>query len=360
MNLRTATQKKMNLFQILLDDPLEVEKATYTIPETAYLVMTHRCNLKCVYCYAEASSEKEYEDSLSFIEWIDVLNQLKDCGVKNIVFTGGEVGLSKDALKYIDYAKKIGLSIGLITNGTLLRNANDAAFLAERCDSITISLDSIDQVENDKNRGKGCYRLAMRGIQNLLDLKYPNISVNTIITNNNFEKIDETIHFLKKNHINYKLGGFSELGRAKMAEISLTEKERVAIELKEKNETRSPFLKPFSIKESCGLGVGEFAINPVGDIFACKLLETADYKLGNIREKQLSAIFDEENIELIRSQSIDRLSKCTDCSFRYLCGGGCRAHHYYATNDIHGVDDAECTLIKETLKHQMVRSCTNE
>ncbi|MBE6173608.1 hypothetical protein IGJ19_000032 [Enterococcus sp. DIV1368b] len=355
-----ATQKKMDLFQILLEDPIEVEKTEHGIPETAYLVMTHQCNLKCVYCYAEASPEKEYEDSLNFVEWIDVLNQLKDCGVKKIIFTGGEVGLSKDALKYIDYAKKIGLTIGLITNGTLVRNAKDAAFLAERCASITISLDSIDQVANDKNRGKGCYRIAMRGIQNLLDLNYPNIAVNTIITNNNFNNIDETVEFLKKNNINYKLGGFSELGRAKMAEISLTESERTEIELKQKNKNRSPFLKPFTIKESCGLGVGEFAINPVGDIFACKLLETADYKLGNIREKQLSEVFGEENITFIRSQSINHLTKCNDCSFRYLCGGGCRAHHYYATNDTQGVDEAECNLIKEILKHQMVRSCTNE
>ena len=152
--------------------------------------MTHQCNLKCVYCYAEASPEKEYEDSLNFVEWIDVLNQLKDCGVKKIIFTGGEVGLSKDALKYIDYAKNWSNYWFDHEWDFSAECKRSAAFLAERCASITISLDSIDQVANDKNRGKGCYRIAMRGFKILLDLNYPNIAVNTIITNNNFNNID--------------------------------------------------------------------------------------------------------------------------------------------------------------------------
>ncbi|OTP10796.1 hypothetical protein A5844_000930 [Enterococcus sp. 10A9_DIV0425] len=357
--LSTSTKNKLKIFQILIDTPLEIQRDTLTIPKTAYLVITHKCNLKCVYCYAEASPEKDYEDRLNLKEWLTILNQLKDEGVEKIVFTGGEIGLSRDTLTLIDYAKQLDLTVGLITNGTLLRNKKDAEFLAERCDSLTISLDSIDPVANDKNRGNGCYKLAMRAIQHLLDLKYKNISVNATITNNNFDQVDETIQFFKTNHINYKLGGFSELGRAKMAEISLTQEERKIIELKEKNEQRSPLLKPFSVRESCGLGVGEFAINPVGDVFACKLLETDDYKLGNIRQQSLKDIFGRENRKRINTQTVKHLNKCQRCSFRYLCGGGCRAHHYYATNDLQGVDDSECVLIKETLKFQMYRSCLN-
>lgn len=356
--LSRSTQNKLNIFQLLLKEPLEIEKPERTTPKTAYLVLTHQCNLKCVYCYAEADLTKEYPDSLTFLEWIDVLNQLKDAGVGKVIFTGGEIGLNHDSLKYIDYANRIGLTVGLITNGTILGTKKNAAFLAERCAAITVSLDSIDPKANDENRGRGCYAIAMRGIRHLLKLGYKNISANAIVTNQNLPFVDETIEFFKENGISYKIGGFSELGRANTAEISLTAEERKMIEWKEKNTERSPLMQPFTIKDSCGLGIGEFAINPIGEIYACKLLETDEYRLGNIRRKRVADIFNEASIQLIDSQNVDNLKACRNCSFRYLCGGGCRAHHYYKTNDRQGVEKEECELLKETIKYQMYRACT--
>ncbi|MEQ7314375.1 MULTISPECIES: radical SAM protein [Enterococcus] len=188
--LSESTQKKLKIFQLLLDEPLKVKKNEVTIPETAYLALTHQCNLKCVYCYAEADMTKNYPDQLSFIEWFQLLDQLKDCGVKKVIFTGGEIGLNHDSLKYIDYAYQLGLSVGLITNGTLIGKKRNAQFLADRCESMTISLDSIDKEENDKNRGRGCYEIAMRGIRNLLDIGFHNIYVNATVTNYNLKSVD--------------------------------------------------------------------------------------------------------------------------------------------------------------------------
>ncbi len=99
---------------------------------------------------------------------------------------------------------------------------------------MTISLDSIDKEENDKNRGRGCYEIAMRGIRNLLDIGFHNIYVNATVTNYNLKSVDQTIEFFKENGIAYKLGGFSELGRGSMADISLSFEERKEIECKEK------------------------------------------------------------------------------------------------------------------------------
>ncbi|MEY8445343.1 radical SAM protein [Enterococcus ratti] len=353
--LSETTKKKIKTFQLFLDKPLNITKFEARVPQTVYLVLTHQCNLACVYCYAEADMAKDYPNQLTFIEWIHVLNQLKDCGVKKVVFTGGEIGLTHDSLKYIDYAHQIGLAVGIITNGTLLGKKSNAQFLAEKCQSITISLDSIDKEENDKNRGNGCYSIAMRGIKHLLALNYSQLSVNTTITNHNIDSVEQTIQFFKQNGISYKLGGFSEIGRGSMSKVSLTFEERKRLECGEKNEWRSSFLKPFTIKESCGLGLGEFAINPVGDIFACKLLETKEYQLGNIREKKLQDIYCSENVRIIETQTIHQLPECQGCSFRYLCGGGCRAHHYYHTNDFKGVDQSECQLLKEIIKYQMYR-----
>jgi 2-iminoacetate synthase ThiH len=55
------------------------------IPETVYLVTTYKCNLKCIYCYAECSPARENDGELTDEELLLVIGDLKNIGVKNIV-----------------------------------------------------------------------------------------------------------------------------------------------------------------------------------------------------------------------------------------------------------------------------------
>ena len=71
---------------------------------TPFLLVFHitgRCNLNCSYCYA--SKYSKYGD-LSLEKVKEILNQAKDLGTKNIIFSGGEPLLHSEIFKILEYS----------------------------------------------------------------------------------------------------------------------------------------------------------------------------------------------------------------------------------------------------------------
>lgn len=64
--LSESTQKKLKIFQLLLDEPLKVKKNEVTIPETAYLELTHQCNLKMCVLLRRSRYDQELSRSIVF------------------------------------------------------------------------------------------------------------------------------------------------------------------------------------------------------------------------------------------------------------------------------------------------------
>ncbi|RLE48179.1 MAG: radical SAM/SPASM domain-containing protein, partial [Candidatus Methanomethylicota archaeon] len=69
---------------------------------------TPKCNLKCVYCYANAGEDAK-ADVLSTSEAKKFILEASDLGVKSIVFTGGEPLTRSDILDLIEFTSDIGL-----------------------------------------------------------------------------------------------------------------------------------------------------------------------------------------------------------------------------------------------------------
>ncbi|STP29926.1 radical SAM protein [Enterococcus durans] len=295
-----------------------------------------------------------FQESEAKIE--SIFDELIKNGITTVVFTGGEVGEKKDFDKIILAASNKGLKCNLITNGTLIYNKKKAEYFTKICNKITISLDSLYEDENDKNRGKGCYRLAKRAIDNLLELNYSNIAINQTVTKVNYDSLQDMDNFARENGIQLNTGAFCEMGRGKEAnsDYSLTLEQRLILEKYTiKNKAQ---LSPFDIKLHCGQGISEFSINPIGNVYTCKLLDTSDFLLGNLRVDNLKSIFEigEKKIDQKRF-SVFGNEKCRNCSFRLLCGASCRATHYYGNNQRQDdyIFDEECMVIKEMLKEHM-------
>ncbi|MCI6001316.1 MAG: SPASM domain-containing protein [Finegoldia magna] len=54
---------------------------------------------------------------------------------------------------------------------------------------------------------------------------------------------------------------------------------------------------PFFNKFCCGLGMGEIAINFNGDVFPCKILESEEFKIGNIHGQTLQSILNSDKLK---------------------------------------------------------------
>lgn len=350
-------KRKIELYKIFDFTDLKVEEnfnrflENFFVPQTVYIVVTEECNLRCSYCYAEAGPGKKIRRELNYDEYDNIFMQLKEIGVKKIVFTGGEVGIKKNFYEILDNAYGKGFICNLISNGRVAYNMKKTKFLSERCHKITISLDSLNEIHNDENRGKGCFKVAEKALKNLISLNFKNLAINQTITKNNIDDIQTMAKFSNEYKIKLNIGTFCKLGRG-FEDVSLTNEERMYIN-KLAVKFKNP-LNPFSLKVHCGQGIGEFSIDPIGNIYTCKLLDQKDFYLGNVRVESLKYIFKTKKTDYYSYSSLN-MEPCKDCSFKLLCGGSCRANHYYAkkNNKANVINKEECEFIKGMVLEQM-------
>jgi radical S-adenosyl methionine domain-containing protein 2 len=104
--------------------------------------------MKCKFCYA-TFEEFEVKKQLSLKEIFIVLDKLKQNGVQKVTFAGGEPMLYKKLDEVIIYAKNIGLTTSIITNGTLL-SLTFLNKMKKHLDWIGLSVDSLYKETNEK------------------------------------------------------------------------------------------------------------------------------------------------------------------------------------------------------------------
>ena len=126
---------------------------------------TRRCNLKCIHCYADATTQR-HNHEMNFEEGKAFIRQLAEFGVPVLLFSGGEPLLREDFLELARFAVSKGPGVVASTNGTLItpQIADDMHKIGFR--EVGISLDGIGE-QNDLFRGQqGAYEKTLGGIRN--------------------------------------------------------------------------------------------------------------------------------------------------------------------------------------------------
>jgi len=111
-------------------------------PTSATVMITDRCNLKCVMC---RQWQDNHPKELSREAWERILRDLRTCGINNIHFTGGEPLLSKDLSYLMKFAAKNSFTIGMTTNGTLLDGAKLDELVFSGLRSVALSVDAVGE-----------------------------------------------------------------------------------------------------------------------------------------------------------------------------------------------------------------------
>jgi len=108
-------------------------------PDSATLNITDRCCFRCIMCVQWKDTNKE---ELATEEWLDIIKQLKNAGVKKITFSGGEPLLREDIVELVRYAKELGCNISLFTNGYLLTKKKAEELVLNGVNFISMSVDA--------------------------------------------------------------------------------------------------------------------------------------------------------------------------------------------------------------------------
>ena len=171
-----------------------------TYPVSVELTLTNRCNLNCCYCSDKDLRNREgiYQE-LELNEAKRLFSDLKEGGTKGIVIEGGgEPTLHRDFDAIVQFAKKIGLSVGLITNGTQVIDKN----VLKEFQWIRVSLDASNSREYKNIKGVDAFENVLSNIA--LYKKYcGTVGVGYVVTKNNIEDIDNIICRLRALGVNY-------------------------------------------------------------------------------------------------------------------------------------------------------------
>lgn len=166
----------MGLLKVL--NPFSSKDTTPVYPKSVILETTNFCNLRCRMCHiwGEKVSRKRQTGFIREELWrkaIDEISAWKE-QIHLTLHGAGEVLLHKDFLKILTYATaKKNLSVGFLSNGTLLSEEMSSAILDTDIAWIGFSVDGIEEEKYKKYRGADL-RKVESAVEHLLALRKGN------------------------------------------------------------------------------------------------------------------------------------------------------------------------------------------
>lgn len=346
-------------------------------PHDIYVHLTNKCNLKCPYCYNKDDRENKIllekaglvEPTLNTDEYKKLISRLVDCGIRKILFTGGEPLMRPDFVELIKFTRNYSenVQIEILTNAILI-NEEMAEHLCKNVNTVTISLDGHEKHIHEHFRGKNTFNPTIKGIRTLvakrkeLGQKGPYITTVPALTNFNIINLKEIFEF-----------SLDDLGVDGLApiifqagdhqEVSLTQIPELDIYLEAMNETREYMvernqnlgkepnkdLSAVGLRNHCGVGHGEISIDPGGFVYPCQSLHFDEFICGNIREYDIKDIFHNSPVmKNMRGTTVDSIEVCTHCDLKYICNAGCRATAYNVYRQFDSHNEIYCKFL-ETL-----------
>jgi radical SAM protein with 4Fe4S-binding SPASM domain len=312
-----------------------------------------------------------------------IIDEIYDFGASYLGLGGGEPLLRKDLPEILDYAKKIGLNVSLLTSGYFLEGK---VFdnLVRNGVRISLSIDGTEEI-NDAIRGKGAYAKAVSAMEKASRAGLLDCLVATLA------KIDATRHNVTSEDMEHiiKLAqeygarwvvihGFIPFNRTKehLARAPSPQQyekiwnEVYDLSLKYKGKPEVNVYCPFYARVAKQRGIPNFddwfknfflgkcaiagkymSVIENGDVIPCSFNDRI--RLGNVHNKPLKQIWDELQTSEFALKLRDRNNlkgKCGVCEYREICGG-CRTRAEMYTGDIFASDPA-CGYIPKSLREQ--------
>jgi len=347
---------------------------------------TRTCNLKCVHCYTDSDNRK-YEGELSTGEGFKLIDDLAAFEIPSLLFSGGEPLIRPDILTLIERAAGREIRPVISTNGTMIdremaRSIKDAGVVY-----VGISLDGMEEI-NDEFRGvKGAFMRAMKGFDNCLAIGQ-RVGLRLTLTKRNYQDLHQIFDFIENEgipracfyHLVYSGRGsdmfkddlsYKESRDAMDVILSRTEDYfkrgldiniltvdnhadgvYLYIKLLEKDPERAGAVRDLlswngGAANSTGVGIGNIDFN--GYVHPDQFWQ--DYSLGNIRDRSFGSIWMDQSDELMRGlkNKADYIKgRCRLCDYKELCTGAMRVRAFRAHNDP-WAPDPQCYLTDEEI-----------
>jgi radical SAM enzyme (rSAM/lipoprotein system) len=323
----------LNLFRNYRLNEARLHKLSYIFWEC-----TLRCNLKCLHCGSDCTSNSAIQDmpSRDFLTALDSLKPLVLPNETMIVLTGGEPLLRKDIPDIGLQLYKRGFPWGLVTNGMLLDQRKLNSLLQSGLRSVTVSFDGLEDSHNWLRGNKLSFKNAVNAISLLPKTGNLIYDVVTCVHERNFhELVSIRDRLISLGVSEWRIFTIFPTGRAKdNPELQLSARnfkflfefiKQTRKEAKIKlNYGCEGFLGQYEAEARdgffhCKAGINIASVLADGSIAACPNLR-GNFIQGNIYTGSLADTW-ETKYEKFRNKDWTKVGICADCSFYKYCEG---------------------------------------
>ncbi len=315
---------------------------------TAYIHVTNKCNLHCLGCYSDSSARNKEKD-LSYKSMIAILEELRNVGIENLIISGGEPLFREDIVDLVKYAKmRCGIKeITLITNGTI-GNKEIYTNLALYLDTIAVSLDTYSSECKAYLRDEGIFEQIVNHIK-IMQISGLKVSILPTLHHKNVKQMSKYIDLAKQLGTEISFSIFTTRQEKKYEEytLSMDDLQYISEHFSNYNIQDIPINNTLEGKKHCGAGCNMISIDTDGSVYPCHMLMEKPFKMGTLGEKGLLEIIRETRVQKKCWESdVKDIVECSECEFKFLCGGGCRARAYLVTGYIQS-SDPFCSMYKK-------------
>lgn len=323
------------------------------------LMVTHRCNLQCDYCYQPKKPLRSMSREVGWKAIDRALDVLELGGVLDLGFFGGEPLLEAELIgELVDHAYEVAepkrqiIRPGLTTNGTVGTPAA-RRLLADRRIDFAVSFDGLPAI-HDRHRkwpdGRGSSEHAWATIREFLDAGR-HVSVVFVVRPDSVGSLAEAIEWLSGEgvtQIDLTLDVWSAWNRADCRELedalhAAADRWRARLPLLSVSwlDEKAAHLAGVGLEHSarCSFGDGQIAVSPAGSLYPCERLIGAD---------------DDDNPMKLAGHALDSggflaypaparaVAACGRCAVESFCNTSCRCNNYFRTGDITRPDALLC------------------
>jgi radical SAM protein with 4Fe4S-binding SPASM domain len=321
-------------------------------PRVAVWELTLRCNLNCRHCGSKAG--KARRDELSLPQALRLAEQLAELRCRYMTLSGGEPLLRRDWALIAEKLVDLGVTTGMISNGTLWSKEVAATVKTVGLESVAFSVDGFQEAHEYQRRVKGQWAQVFRAIDSAVS-RGIRVSVVTTINNRNLRELEGLRELLREHGVGrWQVQFATPTGNmAENRSLVMDPKDvlyAVPLIARMCRDNQRPKVYPghdvgyygepeemlrdpkatIPFWTGCSAGCSVIGIESNGNIKGClslpSILNDEDAFIeGNVRDTPLREIwFRKGAFKYNREFTLDQLGGfCRTCDYAEICRGGC-------------------------------------
>ena len=312
-------------------------------PKLTYLFaeLTDLCNLSCLHCGSSCGGSRgRFLNTELLSRTLGEVAEDFEPRTVMICLTGGEPLMHPDFFKIAGKIQSLGFPWGITTNGTLINAACAERMAALGLESVTLSLDGLEETHDALRRAEGCFKKVLKAVDNLHSAGIK-VQITSVIHSRNYNELEALCGLMCELNIeSWRVVNIEPIGRAlQNSDLLLSDTQMIGL-LNFIREKRYSAETPMDVCFGCshylsyeyehelrdnyficgsGIYVGSILCN--GDIYSCLDIERREELIqGNIARDRFSDVW-RDGFRAFRSDRSQLCGRCRECAERQFCAG---------------------------------------